>query len=75
MTNNNTITLNSDTHGTFTVKSSHLLEVSHAHHYNITDSLHLRIARLVGVEVADYTDLNRFESLILISYLTGGIAD
>lgn len=73
MTNNNTITFRSDTHGTFTVKADHLAGVANAHSGWALDGLISKIQGLVGE--FDYTDLRWVEALILISYLTGGVAD
>lgn len=75
MTNNlNTITLNHSAHGTYRVLADHLDTVVTQHHFNTHYDLIREINNLVGVK-GDYDDLSPMECYILISYLTGGIAD
>lgn len=74
MTNNNTITLDNNTHGRFEVFASHLDQVATGHSGWALDGLINKVHNLTG-NLADYSDLNFTEALILISYLTGGIAD
>lgn len=71
MTNNDTITLNSSTHGLFEVSADHLAGVAQAHSGWALDGLINKVHELTG-NIADYTDLRWVEALILISYLTGG---
>ena len=73
MTNNDTISFRSSTHGIFTVKADHLAMTTDAHSGWTTEALISKVQGLVGE--FDYTDLRQVEALILISYLTGGIAD
>lgn len=71
--NTNTITFYSTTHGTFRVTGAHLDFTYQAHSGWTRDSLINKVQGLVGE--FDYTDLTYAEAMILISYLTGGIAD
>jgi hypothetical protein len=73
MTNNNdTIALRSSTHGLYTVHTSHLNMTAQAHSGWSPDALLAKVHDLTGE--GDYTDLTYIEALVLISYLTGGIA-
>lgn len=74
MTNNNdTIALRSSIHGAFEVHTSHLAMTTQAHSGWSLDALVEKIFSLVGV--GDYTDLTMPEAMIVLSYLTGGVAD
>lgn len=75
MTNNNdTITLNSDTHGLFLVRTEHLAMTMQGHSGWMLEQLIDKVHTLTG-DLADYTDLTYPEAMILISYLTGGSPD
>lgn len=75
MTNNDTITFNSSTHGTFKVSADHLAGVANGHSGWALDGLIHKVEGLAGGHLFDYSDLRWLEALILISYLTGGSAD
>ena len=61
-------------HGLFKVHQAHLHLTCSAHSGWSIEELINRVSDLTG-NIADYSDLGLVESLVILSYLTGGAAD